>query len=193
MFCIHLGDGGSMHRLSQRMHYLWRPRILLSRPRTLHLIRLQHGSPHKEYFQHPGRMPQSEPSLRSDRVTPAPDFPQQKTLWTRLWDATGLAALSFLFGFGAGSSLITWAYLQGPFEPGTSEETEMLEEITEMMNVCPAMEEIINDPDWEELPLVPRMVAGDAGKGLTFVTGTLTGSKGILQVSFVRQTSSSVP
>jgi len=127
-------------------------------------------------------MPQSESSLQSDRIDPAPDFPQQKTLRRRLWDATGLAALSLLLGFGAGTSLITWAYLQGPFEPGTAEETEMLEEITEMMNEYPAMEVLLNDPDLEELPLVPRMVAGDGGKGLTFVTGALTGSKGISQV-----------
>jgi hypothetical protein len=90
--------------------------------------------------------------------------------------------LSILLGLGAGSSLITWAYLQGPFQSGTAEETEMLEEITEMINEHPATEVALNGADWEELPLVPRMVAGDAGKGLTFVTGTLTGSKGIVQV-----------
>jgi hypothetical protein len=171
-----------MDRLSQKMHYLWRSRLLLSRPRTLQLFRLQHGGPHKEYFQNPGQMPPSEPSLRSDRISPAPDFLHQKTLRKRLWDATGLAALSILLGLGAGSSLITWAYLQGPFQPGTAEETEMLEEITEMINEHPATEVALNGADWEELPLVPRMVAGDAGKGLTFVTGTLTGSKGIVQV-----------
>jgi hypothetical protein len=171
-----------MHCVSHKMHYLWRSRILNSRPRRLQLIRLQHGIPHKEYFQNPGQMPQSETRLRSGHSTLAPDFLQQKTLWRRLWDSTGLAALSTLVGFGAGSSLITWAYLQGPFEPGTAEEAEMLEEITEMMNEYPAMEALLNDPEWEELPLAPRMVSGDAGKGLTFVTGTLTGSKGILQV-----------
>jgi hypothetical protein len=94
-----------------------------------------------------------------------------------------LLGLSFLLvGFGTGSSLITWAYMQGTFEAGTEEEDEMLEEITNMMNEYPALEALLDDPEWEELPTAPRMVSGDAGKGWTFVTGTLTGSKGIIQV-----------
>jgi hypothetical protein len=87
-----------------------------------------------------------------------------------------------LVGFGAGSTLITWAYLQGPFVAGSEEENDMLEEITEMMNDHPSMDVLLNDAEWEELPVAPRMLSGDAGKGLNFVTGTLTGSKGIVQV-----------
>ncbi len=58
----------------------------------------------------------------------------------------------------------------------------MLEEITEMMNEYPIMEGLLNDPEWEEWSASPRMVSGDSGKGLQFVTGTLTGSKGVIQV-----------
>lgn len=59
----------------------------------------------------------------------------------------------------------------------------MLEEIANMMNEYHAMNVLLNDPNWEELPEAPRMTSGDAGKGLNFVTGTLTGSKGIIQVA----------
>lgn len=135
-------------------------------------------------------MPQPETGLRLGGVTLAPDFPQQTNLWRRLGTNTGIALWSILFGFGAGSSLITWAYLQGPFEAGTEEENAMLEEITEMMNEYPAMEVLLNDSEWEEWPVTPRIVSGDAGKGLTFITGTLPGSKGITQVTLLLQTSS---
>ncbi|ERF68211.1 hypothetical protein EPUS_05292 [Endocarpon pusillum Z07020] len=129
-------------------------------------------------------MPQSETGTRSYPFNVAPNFPTETTLGRNLWNATGLALCSLLFGFGAGTGLITWAYLQGPFEAGSEEESEMLEEITEMMNEYPAMEVLLNDPGWEEWPVPPRMVSGDAGKGLHFVTGTLTGSKGIIQRIF---------
>lgn len=133
-------------------------------------------------------MPQPETGTRSYPFNVVPDFPTETTLTRRLWNATGLALWSLILGFGAGTSLITWAYLQGPFEAGSEEESEMLEEITEMMNEYPAMEALLNDPEWEEWPVPPRMVSGDAGKGLHFVTGTLTGSKGIIQVRLSLET-----
>lgn len=129
-------------------------------------------------------MPQPETATRSYPFNAAPDFPTQTPLTWRLWNATGLALWSLLFGFGVGTGVVTWAYLQGPFAAGSEEEREMLEEITEMMNEYPAMEVLLNDPEWEEWPVPPRMVSGDAGKGLHFVTGTLTGSKGIIQRIF---------
>ena len=133
-------------------------------------------------------MPQPETGTRSYPFNVAPDFPAETTLRRRFWNATGLVLWSLLFGFGAGTGLNTWAYLQGPSEAGSEGESEMLEEITEMMNEYPAMEVLLNDPEWEEWPVPPRMVSGDAGKGLHFVTGTLTGSKGITQVSLFLET-----
>jgi hypothetical protein len=170
-----------LRAITNRFHVL-RPRLLRSRPQILQLIRLQHGGPHKEYFQNPGQMPLPETNTHSGQHAPPPEFPREPSLLRRTWNTTGLILWSVLFGFGAGSSLITWAYLQGPFEEGTEEENDMLEEINDMMNEYPAMDGLLNDPEWEEWPVAPRMVAGDSGKGLNFVTGMLTGSKGIVQV-----------
>jgi hypothetical protein len=148
----------------------------------LQLIRLQHGTPHKEYFQNPHQMPMPEAVAQTGQHAPTTAITEKAPLLRRIWTTAGLAVSSLLLGFGAGSSLITWAYLQGPFEAGTEEESEMMDEITEMMNEHPAMEGLLNDPEWEEWPVAPRVVSGDLGKGRTFVTGTLTGSKGIVQV-----------
>ena len=164
------------------MYCLLRSRPSRLRPRILQPIRLQHGGPHKEYFQNPRQMPLPETDTLSNRLTHPGDFPRKSTLMRRLWNSAGLALWSLLFGISAGSSLITWAYLQGPFEAGTDEEKDMLEEITSMINDHPATEGLLNDPEWEEIPVAPRVVSGDAGKGLSFVTGTLSGSKGIRQV-----------
>jgi hypothetical protein len=164
------------------MYRLLKPQPFKSWPRPLLLIRLQHPWPHKEYFQNPGQMPLPDSVTHSSGSPSAPDFLHKSSALRRVLNIAGLGLWSLLFGFGAGSTLITWAYLQGPFAAGSEEENEMLEEITEMMNDHPSMDVLLNDSDWEELPVAPRMVSGDAGKGLSFVTGTLTGSKGILQV-----------
>lgn len=176
---------GSMHRVCQTMHFLMRSRLLRARPRILPASRLQHGGPHKEYFQNPGQMPQQEIGTSSDQYALVSDFPQQKSFLRRSWETAGLGLWSLLLGFGAGSCLITWVYLHGTFDAGTEEENEMLEDITDTINEHPAMELLLNDPGWEELPAAPRMMSGDSGKGLNFITGTLTGSKGIAQVLFI--------
>lgn len=146
------------------------------------LIRLQHGIPHKEYFQNPSQMPLPENVAQTGQDSSASALAHTRTLFRRILTTTGLATLSLLFGLGGGTSLITWAYMQGTFEAGTEEENEMMDEITELMNEYAAMDELLNDPEWEELPVTPRMVSGESGKGLNFVTGTLVGSKGIIQV-----------
>jgi hypothetical protein len=130
-------------------------------------------------------MPLPETNVHQGQYAPPPPSPQsgqRRPLWRRISHGVGLSFWSLLFGFGAGGTLITWAYLQGPFEAGTEEENEMLDEITEMMNEYPAMSGMLEDPEWEEWPVAPRMVAGEGGKGLHFVSGTLSGSKGIVQV-----------
>ena len=159
----------------------------------LQLVRLQHAVPHKEYFQNPSRMPTPEPVLQTGQSLAASVFPQRRSFLRRIWNTVGLVAWSVLLGLGAGTSLITWAYLQGPFEAGTEDDTAMLEEITEMMNEYPVMDGLLDDPNWEELTVAPRMVSGEAGKGLNFVTGTLTGSKGIVQVDLLSSSKSMPP
>jgi hypothetical protein len=170
-----------MHRASRRMSYLLRPRLSISRSQLPRSVRLQHGVSHEEYFQN-GQMPKPETHTSPSRSNVGREGSHESSLWRRIWSSTGVGVWFFIFGFGAGTSLITWAYLQGPFEAGSEEENDMLEEITDMMNEHPVMEVLLTDPEWEEWPSTPRMVSGDAGKGLNFVTGTLTGSKGIIQV-----------
>lgn len=127
-------------------------------------------------------MPVPETGIQASQHVPPADILNKPPLLRRIWRTAGLSIWSALLGFVAGSSLVTWAYLQGPFEAGTEEENDMLEEITNMINDYPAMEGLLNDPEWEEWPVASRMVSGDSGKGLALVSGTLTGSKGIIQV-----------
>lgn len=171
-----------MQRVLTARQYLSRPLISRSQFLTAQFIRLQHDGPHKEYFQNPSRMPLPETPTLPRRGDPLHDFPQQRSLLKRILGNTALALWFLLFGYGVGISLTTSLYLQGPFEAGTEEESDMLDRISGRMNEYSAMDALLNDPAWEEQPMAPSMVSGNSGNGRNLVTGTLTGSKGIVQV-----------
>jgi hypothetical protein len=189
-----------MHRALSREFQLLRPRLLRPRPRIRQILRRQYGYPHKEYFQDPdnfpptssgnGRSPLPPPPHRGRYTaapTPAPNFatPRGSSLLARIRSASIIGIVSLLLGLAAGNGLVSWGYLYPPFEPGSEEENAMMDQITEMMNESALLNSLQNDPAWEEWPNSSHMVSGDGGKGLHFVTGSLDGSKGIVQVNLI--------
>lgn len=187
-----------MNRALAGEYRFLRPRLPRPRPRTRQFLRRQHGYPHKEYFQNsdhsPTRLSESgQPPLRPPhrgRYTavprPAPNFTTRprSSLLERIRSASTIGIISLLLGLGAGNGLVSWGYLQGPFESGSEEEIAMMDDITEIMNGSASLDALQNDPAWEEWQCPSRMVSGAGGRGLHFVAGSLDGSKGIVQVSF---------
>lgn len=147
--------------------------------------RLQHDGPHKEYFQDPSRSPLPDPAA----IIPeqGPTVPPTSFGRPRIRQAlfvTNIILSGVMGGTLAGIGLLTWAYVQGPYEEGSLEEEGMMEEISEMLNEHPDLERLIANPEWEEwgvtsMPLSMNVV----GRRSHLVNGTLNRSKGIVLVS----------
>jgi hypothetical protein len=122
-------------RLSRQ---IWRP---LYRP----LRRYQHDLPHKEYFQNPGQIPLPDATPYSA----PPAFPSPPSYFRRAFRSILWATLFGTLGLVSGVSLLTWDYLQPPFEPGSEEDQEMVEEIEAMMDSHPLVQGL-REGGWEE-------------------------------------------
>jgi len=62
--------------------------------------------------------------------------------------ATSRASFFGLLGVMAGTTAITWEYLQPPFELGSEEELEMLEDIQDLMSAHPLLNVLAENPEW---------------------------------------------
>ena len=122
-------------RLSRQ---IWRP---LYRP----LRRYQHDLPHKEYFQNPGQIPLPDATPYSA----PPAFPSPPSYVHRAFRSIVWATLFGTLGLASGISLLTWDYLQPPFEPGSEEDQEMVDEIETMMDSHPLVQGL-REAGWQE-------------------------------------------
>lgn len=115
--------------------------------RTLHrpLLRYQHDLPHKEYFQNPGQTPLPD----ATPYAPPPAFPSPPSYFRRGLRSVTWATLFGTLGFAGGVGLLTWDYLQPPFELGSEEDQEMLEEIEAMMDNHPLIQGL-REEGWTE-------------------------------------------
>ncbi|KAK5093167.1 hypothetical protein LTR70_004897 [Exophiala xenobiotica] len=138
-----------------------RPQILHPRPRIP--LRLQHDShgPHKEYFQHPSQYPTN--------LQPAPNTPSSYVPQPTIAQATaqadgpspirrglrnaGLILVFSLLGYATGAAVITWEYVQPPYERGSEEYTELQEEVDEILEEAPICEHL-RGRKWIEGPIV---------------------------------------
>jgi hypothetical protein len=99
--------------------------------------------------------------------------------------------LFFILGSVAGTSLITWEYLQPPFEPGSEMEEELLEEIADAIEFHPLVDSL-RQANWIE----ENYYADHAGtrgqrfgeKGLHLVAGKLQGIQGLSMKTFKHPT-----
>lgn len=167
-------------------------RLLLRRPPRIKLCRswygqrLQHGQfgPHKEYFQNPSQYPSNfEPAKLPPDLLPAAEQirqgirSQQRPFILRALRATSLVFVSLILGGFAGATLITWEYFQPPFERGTEEYDELLEEIEEILETAPIVEDF-RAQGWHEDPAIPVTTSQVVGSK-HFVRDTLSGVQGL--------------
>lgn len=157
------------------------------------LTRWQHGNhgPHKEYFQHPSQypidgLPISQPHASQPTLNiPTPPLPpppqaQQPSLIRQTIQATLLTILFFAVGFSVGTGVITWEYLQPPYEPGSEEDLELIEDIKDLVETHPMIASL-QEQGWVEDKITPT-----AGKGRHLVSDALSGVQGISLVKHFR-------
>lgn len=150
--------------------------------RTTHplLRRFQHGNnnygPHKEYFQTPGQAPVPDTSPYDPRepvrTVPLSEGPSlvMRAIRGFLW-----GTLFCVLGLGAGTAFITWDYLQPPYEPGSPEEQDLMEEIEDLLNTHPLVLQL-REEGWTEEDFSTRRPLPDRSRGLHMVHDTLSGS-----------------
>lgn len=145
------------------------------------ILRFQHSNygPHKEYFQTPGQSP------LPDTTPYDPKVPIQtvvnKSGPSRTTRALRSVFWAFLFtwlGVAAGTTLITWEYLQPPFEPGSQEEQELYAEIVETLDTHPLVDQLRNE-NWIEENFYTSRQHGGFDTGMNLVHEKLTGTQGL--------------
>lgn len=154
-----------------------------SRLRLRQAKRLQHNGGHKEYFQDPNSLPTRQ-SLHSDS-TPQPSYGslprfnspkrQSSNVIQALRSLTLIATFTAAGIFSAGA-LLSWAYVNEPFPPGSDADTAMLDEIEELFESHYELQNLRADPDWVELVAMPSM---DKNLKKSMMSSSLNGSRGI--------------
>jgi hypothetical protein len=143
-------------------------------------LRFQHNyGPHKEYFQTPGKTP------LPDTTPYDPSVPIETVVTNTGPSRTARAARSFLWatlfstlGVAAGTALITWEYLQPPFEPGSPEEEELFAEILETLETHPLVDQLRSE-NWVEENFYNTRPHGGVDTGFNLVHEKLTGTQGL--------------
>lgn len=138
------------------------PRLKVKLSQPVLPLRLQHGNhgPHKEYFQDPSQFPSHAYQVRipppDQRIRAAqhqtspephgsavpPSSPKRISLIRRFLRSALIVGVSVTLGGLVGTAVITWDYLQPPFERGSEQEQELIEEIEEMLESCTLVQDL---------------------------------------------------
>lgn len=97
------------------------------------------------------------------------------------------AVLFSTLGVSAGTALITWEYLQPPFEPGSEEDEELFEEILEALETHPLVDSL-REANWVEEAYYTARINGADHRGLHLVSENLSGTRGITMKTFKHPT-----
>ncbi|KIW26933.1 uncharacterized protein PV07_06721 [Cladophialophora immunda] len=172
----------------------------LSRSGSLNSWRAQHDhhGPHKEYFQTPGQMPvpdstpytHGQPYIPSIQNVPPTSRTGGISLLRSFSRSVFWAVLFASLGVTAGTALITWEYLQPPFEPGSPAEQELYDEILDAMELHPLVDSL-RQANWiEENYYAAHSGAGNEleNRGLHLVAETLQGTQGVSVKTFKHPT-----
>ncbi|KAL6242593.1 hypothetical protein RBB50_010239 [Rhinocladiella similis] len=108
--------------------------------------------------------------------------PTGPSLFWRFARSVFWADLFFTIGAIAGTALISWEYLQPPFESGSEEDQELCEEIQETLEVHPLVEGL-REQNWTEENFYPSRSNG-AVRGEHLVGEKLTGTRGVTMKVF---------
>lgn len=150
--------------------------------RTLRLLRTQHNyPPHKEYFQNPGQRPLPDYTPPVASFAPA-GFASEPSRLRRLLRSTLWTVLFGALGVVTGTGVITWEYLQPLFEPGSTEDNEMMQDVLDMLDSHPLVETLREDK-WIEEQFYVQRPEHEIAKGLELVKENLVGTRGISIVS----------
>lgn len=90
-----------------------------------------------------------------------------------------------MLGYTAGAAIITWEYMQPPYERGSEEYTEMQEEIDEILEDAPICEQLRRD-NWFEYPITRSTAPANASQRehQHLVNDTLSGVQGFTMKQF---------
>ena len=164
----------------------------------------QHG-PHKEYFQTPGQMPvpdtapyahgqpypQGQPYLpKTEPAKPVRSSRAGPSLFVRFARSVLWVIIFYPLGAAAGIGLITWEYLQPPFEPGSEMEQDLLDEIADAIELHPLVDSL-RQANWIEDDYYAdhNTRINELGtKGMHFVAEKLQGVQGITLRTFKHPT-----
>lgn len=159
--------------------------------RSRDTVRLQHNSTHKEYFQDPQNIPARQSIRSSSPVVPrssaanasqSAPFPTQPNFtFSRLARSTAWVVTSTLLGVVSAGLLISFAYVNEPFTPGSDADTAMLEEIEDLFETNDALMNLRASPDWVELVHMPSL---DKNLKKDMMFQSLNGSRGIQTKTF---------
>jgi hypothetical protein len=108
------------------------------------------------------------------------------SLLTRAFRSVFWATLFTTIGVTAGTALITWEYLQPPFEPGSEEDEGLYDEILETIETHP-LTDSLRQANWIEDNYYAGRVNGPE-KGLHLVAEKLSGTQGITMKTFKHPT-----
>ena len=97
------------------------------------------------------------------------------------------ADLFALLGAVAGTALITWEYIQTPYDLTEDEETEMLNEILQSMKEDPLVSGL-HEETWTETQVYPQRSHEEMKRGLDFIYERLIGTHGITIKEFTHPT-----
>lgn len=164
------------------------PAIARRRPPT---FRFQHGynGPHKEYFQTPGQSPLPDTTPYDPKIpieTVAARTGPSRT--SRILRSLFWAQLFAVIGGVLGTTLITWEYLQPPFEPGSPEEQELYAEIVETLDTHPLVDQL-RSQNWIEEDFYTSRQHSGSNTGMSLVSEKLTGIQGLSIKAFRHPTS----
>ncbi|KAJ9658497.1 hypothetical protein H2198_003649 [Neophaeococcomyces mojaviensis] len=146
--------------------------------------RSQHDryGPHKEYFQHPSQFPingiptttqPAQPVISQHSTNVPPLKTPEPSRIRRAIQASFLTTVFLILGYSVGAAVVTWEYLQPPYEAGSEEYQELLEDIEDLIETCPLVEEL-REQGWIEESVRPV-----SGQSQHLVHNALSGTQGI--------------
>ena len=83
-----------------------------------------------------------------------------------------------ILGAVAGTTLITWEYLQPPFPPGSEEEQELYEDMLETLDTHPLVEQLRGE-NWIEENFYNMGPRGGSDTGMNLIREKLIGTQGL--------------
>ncbi|KAJ9612061.1 hypothetical protein H2200_003656 [Cladophialophora chaetospira] len=129
---------------------------------------------------------QHQPYIPQVQAVPPPPAATGRSIFIRFTRSIFWAILFSSFGIVAGTGLITWEYLQPPFEPGSEPEQDLLDEIADAIDLHPLVDSL-QQANWIEdnyYAAFPSRLDSIGANGMHLVAEKLSGTQGITMKTF---------